>query len=156
MNNNLNGHWVHLLQAEFDQSIPLTRAIGVRVIKFDGKLLELRAPLAPNVNDKGTAFGGSISCLLTLAAWGVVWIECARANFSCDFVIHKGNITYNKPVRTDLQAVCVVPDRSEIQKFFDRLEKKGRARIRLRPELRVEGDIMTVFDCQYAALRRRD
>ncbi len=146
-----NVQWALRLQAEFDHSIPLTRAIGVRVTNYDGKLLELSAPLAPNVNDKGTAFGGSISCLLTLAAWGVVWIACARAKVPCDIVIHKGNITYNKPVQVDLHAVCPIPPRAQMQKFIKRLKKKGRARIGLRSELVAEGDIMTLFECQYAA-----
>ena len=156
MNTIVNIQWAMRLQAEFDHSIPLTRAIGIRVINYDGKLLELSAPLTPNVNDKGTAFGGSISCILTLAAWGVAWITCARAKVPCDIVIHKGNISYNKPVKADLHAVCKIPPRKETQEFIKRLKKKGLARINLQSELLVEGDIMTLFDCQYAALLTKE
>ena len=150
-----NVQWALRLRAEFDHSIPLSRAIGIRVINYDGKHLELSAPLAPNVNDKGTAFGGSISCLLTLAGWGVIWIACARAKVPCDIVIHKGTITYNKPVHVELHASCPVPARVQMQEFISVLKKKGRARLSLKSELLVDGDIMTVFDCQYAALLAR-
>jgi thioesterase domain-containing protein len=156
MNSIANIQWALRLQAEFNHSIPITRAMGIKVINYDGERLELSAPLAANINDKGTAFGGSISCILTLAAWGVVWIACARENIACDIVIHKGEITYHKPVTIDLQAVCKLPDKSEIEGFMARFNKKGRARLGLRSELLVEGDIMTEFDCQYAALLAKE
>jgi len=156
MNDITNIQWALRLQAEFDHAIPLTRAIGIKVINYDGEQLELGAPLAPNINDKGTAFGGSISCILTLAAWGVVWLACAREGISCDIVIHKGEITFNKPVVVDLHAVCRVPSGEDMAGFIDRLNKKGRARIGLQSDLLVEGDIMTTFDCQYAALLAKE
>ena len=156
MNSIANKQWALRLQAEFDHSIPITRAMGIKVINYDGERLELSAPLAPNINDKGTAFGGSISCILTLAAWGVVWIACARENLACDIVIHKGEITYHKPVTVDLQAVCKLPAKAEMEDFMARFNKKGRARLGLRSELLVEGDIMTEFDCQYAALLAKE
>jgi thioesterase domain-containing protein len=151
-----NTAWAQRLQAEFDRSIPLTRAMGIRVEYYDGQRLELRAPLAPNVNDKGTAFGGSISSMLTLVGWGVIWIECGRADIDCDVVIHKGNISYNKPVYGELCAVCRAPGADELEQFLERLQKKGRARLQLQSELLSESDIMALFDCQYAALLARD
>ena len=156
MNTIANVQWALRLQAEFDHSIPLTRAMGIQVINYDDKQLELSAPLAPNINDKGTAFGGSISSILTLAAWGVVWLACARQQIRADVVIHKGDITFLKPVVGDLYAVCQIPPAAEMTGFFKRLNSKGRARIALRSELLVEGDIMTQFDCQYAALLARE
>lgn len=151
-----NTEWVQRLQAEFDQSIPLTKAMGIRVVNYAGGGLELTAPLAPNINDKGTAFGGSISCLLTLAAWGVVWIECTRAGVACDIVIHKGSIVYHQPVYSELRANCEIPGDLELQQFMHRLERKGRARIGLQPKLMADGDIMALFDCQYVALLARE
>lgn len=156
MNSIANVQWALRLQAEFDHSIPLTRAMGIQVVNYDEKQLELSAPLGPNINDKGTAFGGSISSILTLAAWGVVWLACAREQIRCDIVIHKGEITFSKPVVVDLHAVCQIPPAAEMTEFFNRLNNKGRARIALRSELLVEGDIMTQFDCQYAALLARE
>jgi len=41
--------------------------MGIRVAAFNGTSLTLRAPLRPNVKDKGTAFGGGLYALLVLA-----------------------------------------------------------------------------------------
>jgi len=57
-----------LLHAE----IPLSQAMQVRVLRFDRNGLVLGAALAPNLNHKKTAFGGSLNSLATLACWGLV------------------------------------------------------------------------------------
>ena len=60
------------LQAYILEHIPLARAMALRVARHDGAELELTAPLAANINDKGFAFGGSMASLMTLAGWGLV------------------------------------------------------------------------------------
>ena len=47
--------------------------MGVKVESLDEDYLTLFAALAPNINHIGTAFGGSLHGLATLACWGVVW-----------------------------------------------------------------------------------
>jgi len=56
------------------EQIPLTRAMGVRVRSWDGEKLWLSAPLEPNHNHLGTAFGGSLSALATLAGYSLLWL----------------------------------------------------------------------------------
>ena len=51
------------------REIPLARAMALTVAGYDGATLALAAPLAPNGNDKGCAFGGSLASLMTLAGW---------------------------------------------------------------------------------------
>ena len=62
-------------EAFFYEQIPLTRAMGVRVESYDGQQLVLTAPLALNHNHLGTAFGGSLSALATLAGYGLLWLD---------------------------------------------------------------------------------
>jgi thioesterase domain-containing protein len=50
-------------------AMPPVQALGLRVGHYDGIALQLQAPLAANINDKGSAFGGSLASLMTLAAW---------------------------------------------------------------------------------------
>ena len=52
-------------------AMPPARALQPRVAGYSDGRLRLYAPLAANVNDKGSAFGGSLSSLMTLAAWGL-------------------------------------------------------------------------------------
>ena len=56
----------HDLTRFIRDEIPLARAMDLELLAHDGDRLALRAPLAPNVNDKGCAFGGSLVSLMTL------------------------------------------------------------------------------------------
>src|SRR5690606_24608867 len=58
------------LQAQL-LAMPPARAMQLRITAGHADRLRLEAPLAANVNDKGTAFGGSLVSLMTLAAWGL-------------------------------------------------------------------------------------
>ncbi|RYD25022.1 MAG: hypothetical protein EOP86_27860, partial [Verrucomicrobiaceae bacterium] len=57
------------------RQIPLSRAMGARVETYDGETLVLTAPAELNHNHLGTAFGGSLSALATLAGYGLLWLE---------------------------------------------------------------------------------
>ena len=77
----------HLLQHLDDhyRGMPPVAAMQVTIAGYDGSCLRLRAPLSHNVNDKGCAFGGSLSSLMTLAAWGVVNLHVQGAGSSALF-----------------------------------------------------------------------
>ena len=47
-------------QKRINQNIPLTKAMGLKLLEWDGTALLLSAPLAPNSNHQGTGFGGSL------------------------------------------------------------------------------------------------
>ena len=53
------------------RAMPPVAAMGIESAGWDGQRLRLRAPLAANINDKGTVFGGSMASIATLAAWGL-------------------------------------------------------------------------------------
>ena len=73
---------VERLQATLD-SMPPVAAMQIRVADFSAGALQLQAPLAANVNDKGNAFGGSLASVMTLA--GIfLWPIWARAHAEND------------------------------------------------------------------------
>ena len=45
--------------------LPTAQHMQIRVENYDGSSLRLHAPLAPSINDKLTAFGGSIYAWIT-------------------------------------------------------------------------------------------
>ena len=103
------------LEHELLSQIPLTRAMQLRVVDYDGSTLRLAAPLAPNVNDKGCAFGGSLASLLTLACWGSprgVGLQHAlqeqprdsglATQLSVDVVDQRAQLLLPRPLRGDL------------------------------------------------------
>jgi thioesterase domain-containing protein len=114
--------------------IPLARAMGLRVAEFDGDRLALAAPLAPNVNDKGCAFGGSLSSLLTLAAWGLVTLKLGEAGLDADVYIGDSTLRYLAPVWGELHAEAFVVG-DPWPGFLEALRKSGKARIEVEAEI---------------------
>ncbi len=63
---------LELQQLLFEQ-IPITEKMRLKVVEFKPHSVKILAMLEPNVNDKCTAFGGSISSLMTVCGWGVAF-----------------------------------------------------------------------------------
>src|SRR5215208_8431746 len=115
------------MEEVFYDKMPLTRALGVRVEEYDGRRLVLTAPLRDNVNHLGTAFGGSLHALAVLSGYGLLWLELRDTE--SDIVIRDSSISYDRPVRGDIRAVCVRPDDEVMEAFRRTFQQKGRARI---------------------------
>ncbi|MDR3387140.1 MAG: YiiD C-terminal domain-containing protein [Rudaea sp.] len=121
--------------AAFEQAlladIPLARAMHVRVSAHDGDELALAAPLPPNINDKGCAFGGSLVSLLTLAGWGLIVLKLAALGRDCDVFVQDSSVHYLAPVWTDITAVARLAAGQSWSAFADTLATRGRARLRV-------------------------
>ena len=93
--------------AHFDSllaAIPLTRTMQIALRDYDGDSLTLAAPLAPNVNDKGCAFGGSLASVATLAGWGLVALKLKSLQIDCEIYVQDSTIRYLAPVWGELVA----------------------------------------------------
>jgi thioesterase domain-containing protein len=142
------------LQGLIDADIALAKHIGVVVESADDHALVLRAPLPPNANHKGTAFGGSLYSLAALAGWAWVTRFLALRDISADAVIADSNMRFLLPVHGDLRAHLLLPAESEIDKFGKMLERAGRGRIQLRVELRNGTAVGARFEGLFAAAMR--
>lgn len=109
--------------------IPLARAMALELAAHDGDHLALRAPLAPNVNDKGCAFGGSLASLMTLAGWGLVELALRERGIDCDVYVGESSVRYLAPVWTDLLAEARLAEGADWAPFFATLAARGKARI---------------------------
>lgn len=153
-----NQHFAHdLLDQAFD-AIPLTRAMQISLRRYDGDSLTLAAPLAPNVNDKGCAFGGSLAGLLTLAGWGLVVLKLKALGHDCDVYVQDSTIRYLAPVWDDLVAHASLVEGESWDTFAAALKARGRARLRLscRTPLAAGGDACTLQARFVALVRPRD
>ncbi|MDO1529365.1 YiiD C-terminal domain-containing protein [Fulvimonas sp. R45] len=110
-------------------SIPLARAMELELLAHDDDLLSLRAPLAPNVNDKGCAFGGSLVSLLTLAGWGLVELALRGRGEDCDVFVGESTVRYLQPVWSDFRAEARLAGDADWAGFFATLAARGKARI---------------------------
>lgn len=141
------------LQGKFLREIPLTRHLGLRVDGYDGRELVVSAPLGPNVNDKGTAFAGSLNALMTLAGWGLVYLRLSEIGENCDIVIHKGELLYSAPIRSPFQAVATLSE-EDWEACLKRLQSRGRGRILVATRVDAAGETAATLDGQYVAMRR--
>ena len=89
------------LEAYIHKQIPITAAMGVRVIEATVDRVELFAPLAPNINHRETVFGGSAAAVATLAAWTLVLLRMRSENLTGRLVIARNSMEYQKPVTND-------------------------------------------------------
>ncbi|MEO8810168.1 MAG: YiiD C-terminal domain-containing protein [Rhodanobacter sp.] len=109
--------------------IPLARAMDLQLEAYDVDTLSLRAPLPPNINDKGCAFGGSLVSLMTLSGWALVELALRRQGLACDVFVAESDVRYLAPLWQDFRAEARLVDVDGWPVFFDTLAARGRARI---------------------------
>jgi thioesterase domain-containing protein len=127
------------LEAVLHHEIPLSRQMGLTVHQYDGAWLALRAPLAPNINHKATAFAGSLNAVMTLAGWGTAWLVLREHSLHGTIVIQESATRYLLPVGHDFTATCRVPAADETERFLAGLRRRGKARLALKVEI-LDGD----------------
>lgn len=136
-------------------SIPLARTMDLQLGSYDGERLVLNCPLAPNVNDKGCAFGGSLTSLMTLAGWGVVELALRQRGEDCDVYVGQSTVRYLDPVWGDFQAEAQPADGARWETFFATLSSRHRARIAVTCRIPGEGGKpAATLEAQFVAKRR--
>lgn len=107
--------------------IPLTRAMGLGVVGFEGPALKLEAPLPANVNDKGCAFGGSLVSLMTLAGWGWIAVLLEQEQLAADVFVKDSTVRYLAPVWQDFVVLAEPALAADAEAFLARLREHGKA-----------------------------
>ena len=125
--------------------------MGVQVECFNSEKLVLTAPLAANHNHLGTAFGGSLSAIATLAGYGFIWLELGDRE--SHVVIRDSSLNFRRPVTGEIRAICHRPEESALVEFRKQFQATGKARIQLSVVIEEEGLIAVEFSGTYVALR---
>jgi len=132
--------------------VPLTREIDIRAGSQTDHWLELTAPLHPNLNDKQTAFGGSLATLCTLSGWCVCSMLCRELKQEIDIAVIDSQIRYHQPVTGDpITARACFPAIENQQRFIETLRKEGRARLNLKAKVNVGDTTAVSFEASYYA-----
>lgn len=134
-------------------SIPLARAMQLQVGDYDGDRLHLHAPLAPNINDKGCAFGGSLDSLMTLAGWGLVTLALRGRGITADVFVASAEVKYLAPLTDELQACAQLADAANWQRFFATFEAHGKARVMVASVIRGGSGDACVQNARFVAKR---
>ena len=140
------------LRTKLRQSMPITDALALRVVGREGTGVILSAPLAPNVNHKGTAFAGSLNAAATLAGWGTIWLVLRERGIHSHVVIQDSKVHYFRPIRGDFTARCAGPSATAVERLVKAVSTKGRGRLELDVMISDEGGDAVKFHGRYVAL----
>ena len=133
----------------FHAQIPITRAMGVRVVARNEDQFVVEAPVAQNSNHLRTGFGGSINAVATLAGYGFLW--SALRDKPSHVVIAESSIRFFRPVRQMIRAICLRPDAEEWNAFRSRFAKDGQASIQLKVSVVEEDKKSAEFNGTFVA-----
>ncbi|PZR70998.1 MAG: thioesterase [Chthoniobacterales bacterium] len=133
----------------FHEQIPITRAMGLRVMAHDENGFVVEAPVALNSNHLQTGFGGSINAVATLAAYGFLWLGLQERNVHV--VVAESSIRFLRPVREVIRAICLPPAPEEWAAFHAKFTDQGKARITLRVNVVEAGQVAAEFQGLFVA-----
>jgi thioesterase domain-containing protein len=150
-----SGFGADYLQERIDREIMLAKPMGIIVESADDLGLVLRAPLAPNANHKGTAFGGSLYSLAVLTGWAWITRFLASRKLDAEAVIQESSMRFLAPVHGEMRACMEMPADADVEKFQRMLLRADRGRISLQVTMHQGSRLATVFDGVFAAAMRR-
>lgn len=137
--------------------VPLSETIGMRAHSYDGRRLELRARLEPNVNIYGVAFGGSIYSMCALSGWGLLILRLEDEGLDPRIMIAGGEIRYLKPVAQSINAVSRISDDRSFDEFVAACRESDKARIEVPVRIELDdGTLAARFTGEFIALKRRE
>jgi thioesterase domain-containing protein len=142
----------HDLQAYLNDRIPLSRAMEVRVVAASEQGVRLAAPLAPNINHRDTVFGGSAAAIAMLSAWGLLQLRLEAAEMPSRVVIHRNEMTFERPIVTDFTATATIPEAEAWPRLVAALQRKGRGRVSVRVELECRHERVAFFEGNFVAI----
>jgi thioesterase domain-containing protein len=144
-------HSLAWLRTQLDR-IPLVSAMQVQVVDLEQGRLCLRAPLAANVNDKGSAFGGSLVSLMTLAGWALASVQLMRAGHRAEVYVADSQVRYLAPLHGPLDAVAWL-EQGSWEEFLATFASRRRARCTIAASIGLAGGgEATVMTSRYVAL----
>jgi len=131
---------VNKLQEKLHNEIPLTKVMNIKIEDYNNKEMITSAPLDINVNDKGTAFGGSLSTMTIISSWSMCWLISQELGYdSKNIVVIKNENSYMKPVTRDILCYTQKPTNEQIEVLKSKLEAKGSASIKITSKI-IEDD----------------
>jgi len=142
------------LQTYLLDCIPLLQHMHVNVESVDRNALRVAAPLQPNSNHIGTAFGGSLHSMGTVSAWGLLWI-LLRDQADVHLVIRDSHMRYLQPARGALTSTCLVPNPGLINQFMRNIARRNKSAIELRTTVESDGEVCAEFEGTFVAIRNK-
>ena len=138
------------------RNVPLSQAMQVGVEAIDADRLVLSAPMAPNLNQHGTIFGGSAATLGVLAAWSLLHTRLMRQAVHCKLVVQRSAMEYEAPMSGTFTATATLAAAADWGKFIDAFHAHGKARIAALAVLQSAGRRAALFTGEFVAVREAE
>ncbi|WCE06102.1 YiiD C-terminal domain-containing protein [Pseudoxanthomonas sp. JBR18] len=136
-------------------SMPPVAAMAVSLDRFDGTCLHASAPLSANVNDKGSAFGGSLTALMTLAGWALMTLRLRQAGLDAEVYVADSSVRYRAPLLHDLHAQAWLAPEADWDEVVSVFARRGKARASLQARICLpEGGVAAELSGRYVALSK--
>jgi thioesterase domain-containing protein len=140
------------LEKYLHEHIPLSKAMGVEVLEATLHGVKLSAPLSPNINHRGTVFGGSAAAVAILSAWSLLYLRLRSEHMGSNLVIQKNEMTFECPITGLFTATSTLHDPLAWSRFIATLRRKTRARINVTSVLHCNGEKVGGLDGDFVAI----
>ena len=133
--------------------VPLIVHMGIDLVSWDGATVVVEAPLEPNLNTHGTAFGGSLYCVGAMTGWSAVHLTLMDAGHLPSVWVVKGEVEYKKPVRGALRGQATISD--EIREhLISSYQAQGRVKAQVDVIIQENGEDAVIMNAVYAAMKQ--
>ena len=133
-------------------AIPAIEHLGVRTLEWQGSQLVAELTLAPNLNDKGTGFGGAFASQAILLGWCWATLWLRERGIARDIVVAESSQRFQAPVLADYRLSCGPESEQGPDSLAQRLESHGRGRITLSQQLWCADTLCLEASGNYAVL----
>lgn len=141
---------VEIVSEKLKGQVPLIQHMGVDIAEYEPGRVVVEAPLEPNVNTHGTAFGGSLYCVATMSGWSLVHLTLMDAGFEPNVWVTEGEVKYHKPIEGTLRAEAML-DIDQCDAMVKSYTDKQRARVDVLVKMYQEDELALTLNVTYAA-----
>ncbi|MCK6597202.1 MAG: thioesterase domain-containing protein [Bdellovibrionaceae bacterium] len=139
------------LQELLFKNIPICSKLGIEIKSVTMTDILIQVTLEPNLNHKGTAFGGSQYAIATAACYGLfLHVLQLNGEKTQDLVIAEGAMKYKKPISSDF----IVASHWSLESqdlFFKTLTRKQRAKVKLEARLEFLSNLGSSYEGYFIA-----
>jgi thioesterase domain-containing protein len=139
-------HYLH-------QHIPISAPMGITVVESTPAAIRLRAALAPNLNHRSTAFGGSVAAVGILSGWSLLRVNLGAIEPLPHIVIQRTRVEYLDPILADFDALSLRPTDEKWDRFLRSLTRRGKARLDIETEIFAGDQRVGHLSSEFVALR---
>ncbi len=139
------------VRTKLREQVPLITHMGIDVISWDGSTVMVEAPLEPNINTHGTAFGGSLYCVGAMTGWSALHLTLMDAGHLPSVWLAKGEVSYLKPVRGTLRAQTTISE-AQREQILQGYESKGRVKTTIEVVIKEGAEDAVSLSAVYAAM----